>query len=114
MADRQVTTAGVTRRLPDPFMVVATQNPIEHEGTFRLPEAQLDRFMSHVELALPDAATERKILDLVEHETSYDSPGFGAPLGANGIAAARMATRRIYLSPAVKDYIVRLVTAPRH
>lgn len=114
MAERQVTAAGVTRGLPDPFMVVATQNPIEHEGTFRLPEAQLDRFMLHVELALPDAATERKILDLIEHETSRDSPSFGAPLGTDDITAARKAARRVYLSPAVKDYIVRLVTAPRH
>jgi MoxR-like ATPase len=116
MAERQVTAAGVTRRLPDPFMVVATQNPIEHEGTFRLPEAQLDRFMLHVELALPDTATERKILDLVERETSCDSLNFETPLSANDIAAARAAraaTRRIYLSPAVKDYIVRLVTAAR-
>ncbi len=113
MAERQVTAAGVTRPLPDPFMVVATQNPIEHEGTFRLPEAQLDRFMLHVELALPDAATERNILDLVEHETSRVSPSFDAPLGADDIATAREAARRVYLSPAVKDYIVRLVTAPR-
>src|SRR5208283_5446616 len=104
MAERQVTAAGVTRPLPDPFMVVATQNPIEHEGTFRLPEAQLDRFMLHVELALPDAATERKILDCVEHETSYDSLNFETPLSANDIAAARGAARRVYLSPAVKDY----------
>jgi MoxR-like ATPase len=114
MAERQVTAAGVTRTLPDPFMVIATQNPIEHEGTFRLPEAQLDRFMLHVELALPDAATERKILDLVEHETSHVAPSFDAPLSTENIAAAREATRRVYLSPAVKDYIVRLVTAPRH
>ncbi len=114
MAERQVTAAGVTRALPNPFMVVATQNPIEHEGTFRLPEAQLDRFMLHVELALPDAATERKILDLVEHETSHVAPSFDAPLTPEDIAAAREATRRVYLSPAVKDYIVRLVTAPRH
>jgi len=114
MAERQVTAAGVTRPLPDPFMVVATQNPIEHEGTFRLPEAQLDRFMLHVELALPDAATERKILDLVEHETSRVSPSFDAALTDEDIAAAREAARRVYLSPAVKDYIVRLVTAPRH
>jgi MoxR-like ATPase len=113
MAERQVTVAGVTRKLPDPFMVVATQNPIEHEGTFRLPEAQLDRFMLHVELDLPDAATERKILDLVEREASHEAPGLDAPLSAAEIAAARTAALRVYLSPAVKDYIVRLVTAPR-
>ena len=94
-------------------MVVATQNPIEHEGTFRLPEAQLDRFMLHVELDLPDAATERKILDLVEREASHEAPGLAAPLSAGEIAEARAAAQRVYLSPAVKDYIVRLVTAPR-
>jgi MoxR-like ATPase len=113
MAERQVTVAGVTRKLPDPFMVVATQNPIEHEGTFRLPEAQLDRFMLHVELDLPDAATERKILDLVEREALHEAPGLAAPLSAGEIAEARAAAQRVYLSPAVKDYIVRLVTAPR-
>ena len=68
MGERQVTVAGTTHSLPQPFMVVGTQNPIEHEGTFPLPEAQLDRFMMHVEVKLPDAATERLILDLVEQE----------------------------------------------
>src|SRR6056297_1622755 len=65
MAEAQVTAGGETRVLPDPFLVVATQNPIEHDGTFPLPEAQLDRFMLYVELALPDAEVERRILDLV-------------------------------------------------
>ena len=114
MAERQVTAAGVTRALSDLFMVIATQNPIEHEGTFRLPEAQLDRFMLHIELSLPDAAAERKILDLVEHETPHVAPGFDAPLTPNDIAAAREAARRVYFSPAVKDYVVRLVTAQRN
>jgi len=114
MAERQVTVAGVTHCLPDPFMVVATQNPIEHEGTFRLPEAQLDRFMLHVELDLPDAATERMILDLVEHESSHAEASLSEPLSGTEITAARDAVLRTYLSPAVKDYIVRLVTAPRN
>jgi MoxR-like ATPase len=113
MAERQVTAAGVTHRLPDPFMVVATQTPIEHEGTFHLPEAQLDRFLLHVELRLPDERTERKILDLVEQEASSEFPGLSSPLKASDIAAARAATSRVFLSSAVKDYIVRLVTAPR-
>ncbi|ACK51401.1 ATPase associated with various cellular activities AAA_3 [Methylocella silvestris BL2] len=113
MAERQVTAAGVTRPLPDPFMVVATQNPIEHEGTFPLPEAQLDRFMIHAEVKLPDAATERKILDLVEHEATEGTPTAAHHLGAAEIAAARAAATGVYLSPAVKDYIVRLVTALR-
>jgi MoxR-like ATPase len=114
MAERQVTAAGVTHRLPDPFMVVATQNPIEHEGTFRLPEAQLDRFMLHLELALPDATTERMILDLVERESAHEEMSLAVPLSCAEIATARAAVLRIHLSPAVKDYIVRLVTAPRN
>lgn len=113
MAERQATIAGATHMLPDPFMTVATQNPIEHEGTFPLPEAQLDRFMLHVELALPDVATERRILDLVEREDQGEAVAPPAALEAEEIAAARHAARSVHLSPAVKDYIVRLVAAPR-
>ena len=114
MAETQVTASGVTHALPDPFMVVATQNPIEHEGTFPLPEAQLDRFMLKVEVSLPDAATERRILDLVEGETAGGAmPDPLAPIGPAEIAAARRGAATVFLSPAVKDYIVRLVTAPR-
>jgi len=113
MAERQVTVAGLTQGLPDPFMVVATQNPIEHEGTFRLPEAQLDRFMLHVELDLPDAKTERMILDLVEHESAHEGMSLSTPLSGADIVAGRTAVLSTYLSPAVKDYIIRLVTAPR-
>ncbi len=113
MAEHQVTAAGVTHPLPDPFMVVATQNPIEHEGTFPLPEAQLDRFMLKVEVLLPDAAVERRILDLVETETAGDMAVALTPISAHEIAQAHTAAMATYLSPAVKDYIVRLVTAPR-
>jgi MoxR-like ATPase len=113
MAERQATVGGATRGLPDPFMTIATQNPIEHEGTFPLPEAQLDRFMLHVELALPDADAERRILDLVESESFREPEAPAAALTASEIAAARAAAKAVFLSPAVKDYIVRLVTAPR-
>lgn len=113
MAERQATVAGETRPLPDPFMAIATQNPIEHEGTFPLPEAQLDRFMLHVELALPDAATERRILDLVEQEALHTPAAPPASLNGAEIGAARAAAKAVFLSAAVKDYIVRLVTAPR-
>jgi MoxR-like ATPase len=114
MAERQATVAGETRALPDPFMTIATQNPIEHEGTFPLPEAQLDRFMLHVELALPDAAAERRILDLVEQEEFREPQAPLAALNAQEIAEARAAAKAVFLSAAVKDYIVRLVTAPRN
>ncbi len=113
MAEHQVTAAGVTHALPEPFMVVATQNPIEHEGTFPLPEAQLDRFMLKVEVVLPDAAIERRILDLVEGEETGEIMAGPPPIHAAEIAAARKAAMAVFLSPAVKDYIVRLVTAPR-
>lgn len=117
MAEAQVTTAGISRPLPDPFMVVATQNPIEHEGTFPLPEAQMDRFLLHLSLDLPDAETERGILDLVEAEAMAAA----APLTAQTapavseaqIRAARQAVARVHLAPALKDFIVRLVMATR-
>lgn len=113
MAEHQVTVAGETYRLPDPFMVVATQNPIEHEGTFPLPEAQLDRFLLHVAVGLPDAASELRILELVEHETPRSLERWPDALSVEEIRAARAAVSRVYLSPALKDYIVRLVTATR-
>ena len=118
MAEHQVTAAGVTHALPDPFMVVATQNPIEHEGTFPLPEAQLDRFMLKVEVTLPTAAVERQILDLVDGETTGEQGAAleGASVSAisgSEIAEARKIAMATFLSPAVRDYIVRLVTAPR-
>jgi MoxR-like ATPase len=113
MAERQVTAGGITYPLPDPFMVVATQNPIEHEGTFPLPEAQLDRFLLHVLVELPDAADERRILDLVERETADHAETPIPRLAAADLAAAREAAMRVHLAPALKDYIVRLVTATR-
>ncbi len=113
MAEHQVTAAGVTHALPLPFMVVGTQNPIEHEGTFPLPEAQLDRFMLHVEVKLPDAATERLILDLVEREASSAPRAVFTALTPQEVAAAQAAAMAVHLSPAIRDYIVRLVTAPR-
>jgi MoxR-like ATPase len=113
MAERQITAGGVTRPLPDPFMVVATQNSIEHEGTFPLPEAQLDRFLLHVELALPGAAAERAILDLVEAEGRAPAAAHGPRLSANAIHAAQAAADRIHLAPPLKDFIIRLVIATR-
>ncbi len=112
MAEGQVTSGNETMKLPDPFLVVATQNPIEHDGTFPLPEAQLDRFMLHVVLNLPDAATERRILDLVEAE------GQGVHIAAmhlslGDVRAARRAAMSVHLSAPLRDYIVRLVTATR-
>lgn len=112
MAERQVTAGNETRALPDPFLVVATQNPIEHDGTFPLPEAQLDRFLLHVVLDLPGLETERRILDLVEAEAQGDHPPMQA-LSLSDLSDARAAVRAVHLAPELRDYIVRLVLATR-
>jgi MoxR-like ATPase len=113
MEEHQVTSGGTTYALPDPFMVVATQNPIEHEGTFPLPEAQLDRFLLHVVLSLPDAVAEREILNLVERETITAPASQVEQLSPEALRQARANAMEVHLSPALKDYIVRLVTATR-
>ena len=113
MAENQITVAGQTHPLPDPFMVVATQNPIEHAGTFPLPEAQLDRFLLHVVVAMPDEASERRILDLVEGELNHHAEAMPVKLTVEEVRAAREAALKTYVSPALKDYLVRLVAATR-
>ncbi len=112
MAEHQVTAGNDTHPLPDPFLVVATQNPIEHDGTFPLPEAQLDRFLLHVVLRLPDRETERQILDLVEAETQGGAPK-PERMSLDALAKARAAVRSVHLAPELRDYIVRLVLATR-
>ncbi|WP_245866459.1 AAA family ATPase [Oceaniglobus roseus] len=112
MAEQQVTSGGTTHALPDPFLVVATQNSIEHEGTFPLPEAQMDRFLLHIQLGLPDLTTERRILDLVEGE-QRDGAGTPPEVSLQSVREARGAVRQVHLSPALRDYIVRLVVATR-
>lgn len=112
MAETQVTSGGTTHPLAQPFIVIATQNPIEHEGTFPLPEAQMDRFLLHVMVNLPDAAAERRILDLVENEgVSGTAPPPALELDL--IQEARGDVTGVHLSPLLRDYIVRLVMATR-
>lgn len=114
MAETQVTTSGVTRPLPQPFMVVATQNPIEHEGTFPLPEAQLDRFLLHLQIGMPDADGERAILDLVEEENrALPALGEAVAVDAASLAKARAEVADVRLAPVLKDFIIRLVMATR-
>lgn len=116
MGEHQISTGGHTRVLNEPFLVAATQNPIEHEGTYPLPEAQLDRFMFFVQLTLPDMDSERLILDQVLTE---NSPGMAsntqtAAIGsAQDVLDARKAVQEIFISDAVRDYIVRLTGATR-
>ncbi|WP_232830571.1 MoxR family ATPase [Oceanicella sp. SM1341] len=113
MAEGQVTVGGETRALPDPFMVIATQNSLENEGTFPLPEAQLDRFLMHVILELPGEAEERAILDLVEGELTQAPPEAAPPLDRETLAAMKRAVAGVHLSPALRHYIVALVMATR-
>lgn len=114
MGERQITTSGITRKLEEPFLVAATQNPIEHEGTYPLPEAQLDRFMFFINLELPGIEHERLILDQVLSENTSDHDYIGTALSsADDIMKARHQVNQVFISEAVRDYIVRLVGATR-
>ncbi len=114
MGERQVTIGRKTYPLPRLFLVMATQNPIEQEGTYPLPEAQLDRFLLHVRVDYPDQATEKAILALSRREARTSAPArLEAPLTQQRIFAARQATLDLYLSPDVEDYLIQLVIATR-
>lgn len=111
MQERQVTIGETTFRLPDPFLVLATQNPLDQEGTYQLPEAQLDRFMLKLHITYPSRAEERQILDLMG--TSAAAPTASAVVSPGQIVAARGAVNAIYIDDRVKDYIVDVVQATR-
>jgi MoxR-like ATPase len=98
--------------MPDPFLVIATQNPIEYEGTFALPEAQLDRFMLRIQLGYPMPAEEVLILD--EHKSHRPIDDLGEVVTAKELQGMQQAVRDIYVDPQVSEYIVRLVTATRN
>ncbi len=111
MAEQQVTVDGVTRPLPDPFLVLATQNPIEYEGTFPLPEAQLDRFFVRTALGYPDALDEHQIVD--EQLGGHPLARLGPAIDVDDIAALREALREVFVHDAVSRWIVDLVRATR-
>jgi len=113
MEERQITVAGTTYPLPPLFMVLATQNPIEQEGTYPLPEAQVDRFLLKVRMTLADDDAEREILHLMRREEGGDPPT-PAVLSGQQLFSAREAVRQVYMSPAVEDYLLALVMATRH
>ena len=110
MQERQVTIGDTTHRLPDPFLVLATQNPIEQEGTFPLPEAQLDRFMLLIKVSYPTAADERAMLDRM---TSLDVPVAREVASIDQVLTARRVVGSIYIDDRVRDYIVHIVQATR-
>ncbi|MCB0933154.1 MAG: MoxR family ATPase [Mycobacterium sp.] len=114
MEERQVSVDGQPRRLPDPFIVAATQNPIEYEGTYQLPEAQLDRFL--LKLAVPLPPRDQEIAILARHARGFDPRDLSAirPVaGAAHLAAGREAVRRVLVSEEVLGYIVDIVSATR-
>ncbi|MFT4729181.1 MAG: MoxR-like ATPase [Granulosicoccus sp.] len=109
MGEHQITTGGITRKLEEPFLVAATQNPIEHEGTYPLPEAQLDRFIFFVNLDLPNVEHERRILDQVLGEIGQlAQAGLTAAMADTlTVLQARREVEAIHLSDAARDYIGR-------
>lgn len=116
MEEHQVTADGVSRELPEPFMVIATQNPVEYEGTYPLPEAQLDRFLLKLDIPLPSRDTELQVLQL--HLSGFntqdlDAAGITAVANAADIAAAHQAVTKVQASSEVLGYIVDLVRATR-
>ena len=114
MGEHQVSVGRDTFPLADLFMVMATQNPIEQEGTYPLPEAQLDRFLMHIVVGYPDAQAERRILDLVRNETGTTAVEPKPPqVTQQQIFAARQALLKLHMSDAVERYIVALVMATR-
>jgi MoxR-like ATPase len=111
MQERQVTIGDETYPLPDPFLVLATQNPIEQEGTYPLPEAQVDRFMLKVVVSYPTRQQERLILDRMA--SSRPTLDFGSVASVRDVAAARLLIDRIHIDARVRDYMVDLVHATR-
>ncbi len=114
MAERQVSVGGKKYILPDLFMVMATQNPIEHEGTYNLPEAQLDRFLMYIKIDQPNAETEKKILRLVRGEVAKESQPHFNRLAIEDILSARNEILAVHTSEAVEEYMVQLIVATRH
>ena len=121
MQERRVTIGDATHALPDPFLVLATQNPIEHEGTYALPEAQLDRFLMKVVVGYPGREAERHMLDRLLAVGPEAAGGAADPEGiaievvldAEGLRRARATTHKVYVDDRIRDYTVRVVGATR-
>ena len=114
MAERQISVGKNTYKLPDLFLVMATQNPIEQEGTYTLPEAQMDRFLLHVKVDYPAAGSERKILDLSREEQNLNFKSFEKPLTQLELDKARQSVRAVHMSEQVEEYLVQIVLATRN
>jgi MoxR-like ATPase len=111
MDERQATIDGVTHVMPDPFLVIATQNPIEYEGTFALPEAQLDRFMLRIRLGYPSLLDEIRVLD--DQKVTHPLDDLEEVCTGDELRGLQAAVRGIFVDPSVSNYIVRLVASTR-
>ena len=111
MAERQVTVEGVTHPLPQPFIVIATQNPIEHHGTYPLPESQLDRFMLRLRVGYPSADDEKQILRDREHAEPLDE--VQPVMSGQDVLELQAAVSEVSVDDAIVDYLMRIVTATR-
>src|SRR3990170_2908631 len=109
MEERQVTVDGVTRKVPEPFLVLATQNPIEYEGTFPLPEAQLDRFMLRVNIGYPSPQDEIRVME--EQQLAHPIESLERVVAVEDLLAGQSEIRSVPVSAEIKSYIVRLVNA---
>ena len=116
MAERQITVGQKTYPLPPLFLVMATQNPIEQEGTYPLPEAQLDRFLMHVNIGYPDAGEEREILRLnrAEADRSRQQDELPPPISQDAIFAARDNVLNMHLADSLEEYLIQIVLATRN
>ena len=112
MEEGQVTVDGISHRLPEPFMVMATQNPIEYEGTFPLPEAQLDRFMMSIQLGYPKASDEMNILDSQQHHHPLDD--LTQIITAAELVHIQTQVRMIHVDQSIREYIVAITSATRN
>ena len=111
MEESQVTVDGVSYHLPEPFMVMATQNPIEYEGTFPLPEAQLDRFMMNISLGYPKAVDEMNILD--SHQHHHPLEDLAQIMTAEELVLIQRQVRSVHVDPSIREYIVTIANATR-
>jgi MoxR-like ATPase len=113
MAEHQITVGGTTYKLPQLFMVMATQNPIEQEGTYPLPEAQLDRFLMHVKIDYPDQAAEHEILKIAFDEASGQTTESDLSISQESIFVCRQMALKTHVSASLREYIVQLIFATR-
>lgn len=114
MEERQISYDGTTYPLDFPFIILATQNPVDHEGTYRLPEAQLDRFMFKIDITYPTPAEELQILELQSQGTVNQLDNVNAVLSPEEISVFRKLAGEVHLEPRLKEYIVSIVAATRN